>query len=245
MTFLQALKRTGSLHPMTIGGVRPVIWTGIKSIGDYTPLAGSNVNTALNKAGTGGLQGSDAGPQGDTGKQPLVVTVNGKDAMSFDGGDELPLTYTYGSESTWFIVYEVTGGNHYVISGDSQASHPSFLTGFGADFHLTIQDEVGGVSAYNRVLAAIGTASAGLHVCAVSHKDGGTIKGYFDGVEKWNEASPAGVTLAGNKFNTLGGTTIGPLYTGRLPEFVVYAKDFSTIDMLEMSKYLKNEWATP
>lgn len=232
---------------MSIGGIRPAVWTDISSQGDRiinTTPNPDTVSLAKNKAGTGGSQGSDA-TQGTGANQPEIGTANNKDVLDFKGNDALGINYTYGTEATWFLVTEKDTTEQYIMSGfGGAAGTPAFFTQFNPgtgikDFEFHLND---GLTNYREIIQT--SAIAGLHVLAASHQDSGRVKGYFDGVQQF-DISAAAVTLSGLNFFFLGGFVTTGGYTGRVPLLVIYPKVLDTINVLKLSQTLKNKWNTP
>jgi hypothetical protein len=182
-----------------------------------------------------------------TGSQPIVTSVNGKPAVSFDGVDDsLDLPNGYGDFTNGLTVFAVASFDQNGSCASAPLVHLSNL-GQGAQLVSLRRSKVGETLLSLGVQSAVSVAGSvpdgALRLLGARNYAPGTAQIYVNGVES---GASAPVAFAENVVRTDNhiGKGEGPcLFHGVVQEILLYRRDIDSAERAQINQYLQTKWA--
>lgn len=193
--------------------------------------------------------------QGTGSKQPTykLNQINGRPAVSFDGGDSLGASLNFGlsTGATVFLVLTIADDTNTRVLFEMHSNSDSVTDSFIL-FHETTK------KATARLVGDVGTSTfandtlmGATPMCLVAVYDksltSGETKVYVNGVASGTQLVDANNTNGfGNRACTLGSRAGASFFhLGLVGEFVVYKRALSADDAIVLTRYSRAEWGTP
>jgi hypothetical protein len=216
--------RASGFNPKSISGL--AIWL------DGASLASGSVATWEDKSGNGRNATQTTGNN-----QPTTLTVNGKNAVKFDGSnDTLSCSFPWSATSTFFLVASpATAASRYVLAGSALSATPAVISEFNdVDF------EWFSAAANDRLTFA--ASAPGQQVLSVTHTDGGALIVRRNGATVASKTTAAS-TLAGASNVWLGSSTgSANFYNGTICEIILYHNILTASARQTVERYLGTKW---
>lgn len=216
------------LRPRAKGGFDPKSITGLALWLDGASLASGSVATWSDKSGNG----RDA-TQTTGNNQPTTTTVNGRNAVSFDGSnDRMAISFTYSASNTLFVVCSPASTINKFLFGPGAPG--VVISGYGNAYEWYSNN------GQDRLVFA--ASASGQNVLTMTQVDGGLLQIFFNGTSAATK-NPAINSLNGDTITTIGNatdTTGG--YDGVMCEILAYNVVLSAANRQAVERYLGKKW---
>ena len=177
--------------------------------------------------------------QGTGSQQPTtnVATQNGKNTLSFDGGDEFDwaagFVNSYDGNTTTFVVSKrtVDTGTQVILSNTSNKT----ITFYGNAGQVLFRSNNSG----NNSVANIGNTTTNFNVITAKRDGVEQSISVNSGVASTNSSGSDLTGVSSGRFGSTGGANY---LTGSIAEILVYNRALSATEIAQVESYLTNKW---
>lgn len=226
--------------PTRIGGGNLKLWLDASDTSTITHSSGS-VSAWADKSGNG-----NNATQGTGSSQPTtgVNTINGKNVIAFDGGDQLDVSENFGANGyTVFTVLKLTDALANMVdfprvirSSDDAQSH--FFRAAGGNGNFEIKSQATGANDPRPAYDWEASFSTGTSVVIANVVQLDSLQMRANGTELASENRDA----TASSLSVAGTMEIGLGVIGHTGELIVYDRVLSASEIAQVESYLTNKW---